>query len=110
MDLTENTMGVYLANITNWVIILLFIKNFCNKDIRWLVAGAKTIKTLADTFKLAHHSLLKLMKYKELVYNEEHELAEITEIIDTSKDIGRSNISEQPEKNVLDKTHKLYTY
>ena len=47
-DLTEKAMGVDPANITNWVIIL-FIKNFYNKDIRWWRAGVKTINTLADT-------------------------------------------------------------
>ena len=45
-----------------------------------------------------------------MVYNEEHELADITQIIDASKDIGRSNNSKQPDKSVLNKTHKNYTY
>ena len=65
---------------------------------------------LTNTFKLAHHSLLKLKKYKGLVYNDEHEVAEISQIIDTSKDIGRSNNSYQQDKSVLNKTHKYYTY
>ena len=35
MDLTKKTIGIDPANITNHVIILLFIKNLYNKDIRW---------------------------------------------------------------------------
>ena len=57
-------MGVDPANIPNRVIIFLFIKNLYNKDIRRRVAGAKIINTLADAFKLGHHSLLKLKKYE----------------------------------------------
>ena len=49
-DLTEKTMGVDPANITNWVVMFLLIKNLYNKDIRWWIAGAKTINTLAETF------------------------------------------------------------
>ena len=41
-------MTVDPANITNRVIIFLFIKNLYNKDIRRRVTGAKTIHTLAD--------------------------------------------------------------
>ena len=103
----RKSMGVDLPNITNPVIIFLFIKNLCNKDIRQWVLGTKTINTLADSFKLAHHILLKLKKYKVLVYNEEHELAEINKIIDASN-IGRSNNSKKPDKIVLKKTQKLY--
>ena len=53
------------------MIIFLFIKNLYSKFIRWRVASVKVINALADTFKLAHHSLLKLKKYESLVYNEE---------------------------------------
>ena len=69
-DLTEKAMGTYQANITNRVIIFQFIKTLNNKDIRRWVAGTKTISTLADAFRLAHHSLWKLKKYEALVYNE----------------------------------------
>ena len=34
----------------------------------------KTINTLADAFKLADQSLLKLEKYKVLLYSEKHEV------------------------------------
>ena len=34
----------------------------------------KVINTLADTFKLNYHVLLKLKKYEGLVYNEEQEI------------------------------------
>ena len=40
-DLTEKAMGIDPANIINWVIIFLFIKNLYNKDIRWWVARCK---------------------------------------------------------------------
>ena len=57
-DLTEKkTIGIDPANITNYVIIFLFIKKLYDKDIRWEVASAKTISTLVDSFGLAHHSL-----------------------------------------------------
>ena len=65
--LTENVVGVDPANITNRVIISLFIKNIYNKDIRRRVARAKAIITLTDAFRLAHHNLLKLKKYEGLV-------------------------------------------
>ena len=44
----------------------------------------KVINTLADAFKLASHSLLKLKKYKGLVYNEEQEIGEINQTVDIS--------------------------
>ena len=69
-NLTEKAMGINPANITNCVIILFFIKNVYNKDIRQWVAGAKTISPLADAFRLAHHSLLNLKKYKGLTYHD----------------------------------------
>ena len=55
-DLTNKAMGINPANIKNRAIIFLFIKNLYNKDIRRRVAGAKVINTLADAFRLAHHS------------------------------------------------------
>ena len=70
-DITEKAMGVDLVNIINWVMIFLFIKNLYNKDIRRRVVGMKVINTLAGTFKLDHHSLLKLRKYEGLIYNKE---------------------------------------
>ena len=82
-DLTEKAMGVHPASITNRVIIFLFIKNLYNWDISWYIAGAKVINTLADAFKVAHQSLLKLKKYKGLLYIDECELSEINQITDT---------------------------
>ena len=55
-------MGVDTANITNRLIIFLFIKKVYNCDIQKCIAGAKAINTIADAFKLAHQSLLKLKK------------------------------------------------
>ena len=95
--LIEKVMGIDPANITNQVIIFLFIKNLYNKD-TWWVVGAKTINVLVDTFKLPHHSLLKLKTYKGLVYSDEHEIAEINQIIDISKDIDRSTNAKQPDQ------------
>ena len=52
-------MGVVPADITNRVIIFLFIKNLYNCDIQNCIADAKTINTLADAFKVIHQSLFK---------------------------------------------------
>ena len=65
---------------------------------------------LADPFKLAHHSLLKLKKSEGLVYNEELELAEINQIVETPKDISRGNNFKPPDKSILNKTHINHTY
>ena len=54
-------MGADPAQITNRVIIFLFIKNLCNHEMK-KISGAKMINILVDTFKLAHQSLLKLKK------------------------------------------------
>ena len=74
--------------------MFLFIKNLYNIDIRWHVAGAKTINTLADAFKLAYHSSLKLKKYDGLLYNDEHAIAEINQITDTLTD---TNVGNRPK-------------
>ena len=79
-------MGIDQTNITNHVIIFFFIRNlYNNRDTGWWVAGTKTINTLADTCRLAHHNLLKLKKYEGLVYHDEHAIAEINQITDTMK-------------------------
>ena len=78
-DLVEEALGTDPDNITNRVIIFQFVKNLYNKDIQRRVAGAKTLNTLADAFKLAHYSLLKLKRYEGLVYNEDQTIAEINE-------------------------------
>ena len=69
----------------------IFSKNLYNKDIRWQIVGAKTINTLADAFELAHHSLFKLKKYEGLIYNDECEVAEINQIVVSSKYMDRNN-------------------
>ena len=82
IDLAEKAMGADPANITNRVIIFLSIKNLYNCDIQKCIAGAKTINTLAHAFRLAQQSLLKLKKYKGLLYNE---VSEIQQLTDTNK-------------------------
>ena len=54
-------------NIDNKLVIVLFIKNIYNKDIRHRVAGTKNGNTLLDASKMAQWNLLKLKKYKGLV-------------------------------------------
>ena len=109
-DLPEKAMGIDPANITNHVIIFLFIKALYNKDIRWWVSGAKTISTLADIFWLAHQSLFKLKKYEGLVYNDEHAIIEINEITDTMINIKVGNRPRNLDKNPQDKTDKKYPF
>ena len=70
-DLTEKAMEVDPANIMNRMMIFLFIKNLYNKDIRRRrFPGVKVINTIADSFKLAHQSLFKQMKYEGLLNNQ----------------------------------------
>ena len=97
-DLTEKAMAIDPCNITNHVIIFLFIKNLYNKDIRLWVAGAKTISTLADAYKLADHSL-KLKKYDGLVFNDEHIIAEINQITDAMINTNTGNRPKTPDKS-----------
>ena len=80
----------------------MFIKNLYNKDIRLWLAGTKTINTLADAFRLAHHSLLKLKKYEGLAYNDEHTITEINEII-----YSTTNIKQAIDQRLQTKTHKM---
>ena len=44
------------------------------------------INTLADAFKLAHHSFSNQMKYECLLCNDEFEVSEINQITDIHKD------------------------
>ena len=48
------------TNIDNKLVIVLFIKNLYNKDIRHRVASAKNVNTLLYAFKKAQWNLLKL--------------------------------------------------
>ena len=103
-------MRVDPANITNRVITFLFIKNLNKKYIETILASAKAINTLAETFKLAHHSLLTLKKYEGLVYNEELKIGEIKQIVDLSEDIGGTGNIKQSNKSALNETNKIHTY
>ena len=60
----------------------------------------QTIITLADTFKLAHHSLLKLKKYERLVYNEEQDIGQINQIVDLSKDVSGTGEIKQSNRSM----------
>ena len=100
-------MGVDPVNITNRVIIFLFMKNIYNKD-RRRVAGTKTINTLAGAFKLAHCNLLKLKRYEGLVYNGEQEIGKINQIVDLSKDVSGTGKIKQSNRSTLNKTNKIY--
>ena len=52
------------------------------------MASAKVINALANTFKLAHLSLLILKIYEGLVVSEDPGIGEINQIAHLSKDIG----------------------
>ena len=92
-------MGIDSTNITYREIIFLFIKHLYNKDIRRWVAGTKTINTLADAFRLAHHSLLKLKKYEGLVYSEDQPIAEFNEITDSASNMKVNNQPKTSDKD-----------
>ena len=63
-DLTEKAMSADPSHITNRVIIFLFIKDLYNHNIQKWISGAKMVNSIADAFKLAHQSLLKLKNMK----------------------------------------------
>ena len=77
------TNGVDVVEEENKAIIMFFIKNLFNRDIRRRVAGAKNIRTLADAFKSAQHNLLKLKRYEGLNYdsNDEDNMVEGVETV-----------------------------
>ena len=74
----------------NKLMIIHFIKNFYNKDIRQRVAGAKNVNTLLDAFKMAQRNLLKLKTYESLVSEEDsiHSIHTVNQISDISKSSG----------------------
>ena len=110
-NLSEKAIVIDPANTTNRVIIFLFIKNLYKKDIRRQVAGAKTINTLADAFRLAYHNLLKLKKYERLVYNEEQTIAEINKITDSTWNMKVNNGPKTSYRDLqYKKTPKNYTF
>ena len=77
------TNGVDAVEEENKAIIMFFIKNLFNRDIRRRVAGAKNIRTLADAFKSTQHNLLKLKRYEGLNYdsNDEDNMTEEAEMV-----------------------------
>ena len=77
------TNGVDAVEEENKAIIMFFIKNLFNRDIRRRVAGAKNIRTLANAFKSAQHNLLKLKRYEGLNYNsnDEDDMTEEAEMV-----------------------------
>ena len=68
------------------------------------------INTLADAFKLAHQSLLKLKTYKGLFYNDECVVSEINPNTDTHRDTDGSNNIKSSNTDALNKTNKNYIY
>ena len=74
----------------NKLMIILFIKNLYNKDIRQRVAGVKNFNTLLDAFKTAQWNLLKLKKYEGLVSEDDsiHSIHTANQISDISKSSG----------------------
>ena len=74
-------------NIDNKLVIVLFIKNLYNKDIRCRVADAKNVNTLLDVFKMAQWNLLNLEKYKGLVSEDDstHSIHNVNQIYDIPK-------------------------
>ena len=69
----------------------------------------KNNKYLSRCIKLAHQSLLKLDKYRSLLYNEEHEVSEIQQQTAMSKDTS-DNKNKSANINTTYKTNKMYTY
>ena len=102
-------MGLDLANITNSMIIFLFIKNLYNQNIRRRVAGMKVVNTL-DSFKLAHHNLLELKKYGGLVYNEEQVIGKISQFVHLSKGVSGAGKINQSNRSTQNMTNRNYTY
>ena len=66
-DMCHQSMKHNPTTIDNKLVIILFIKNLYNKDIRKRVAGTTNVNTLLDTFKTVQWNLLKLKKYEGLV-------------------------------------------
>ena len=67
-------------------------------------------KYLADAFRLAHHSLLKLKMYDGLVYNENQTIAEINKIADLTSNIKVNNQSKTLDRDEQNINTKNYTF
>ena len=65
-DFVIQTKGTYPTAVTCQVTIVLFIRHVFDKEMRKLVAGAKTILTLRHAITLAQEAETKLKKYKGL--------------------------------------------
>ena len=74
-----------------------------------MYSWSKIINTLADAFKLVHQSLVKVKKFKVLLYNVECEVSKINKITDIHKDTDGSNNIKYSSRNVLNKTSRNYT-
>ena len=74
----------------NKLMIVLFIKNLYNNDIRGRVTGAKNVNILLDTFKTAQGGLLNLKKYEGLVLEDYsiHSIHTVNQISDIYKSSG----------------------
>ena len=68
------------------------------------------ISTLADTFRLAHHSLLELEKCDGLAYHDKYPIAEINQITDTSTNTKVGNRPKTSDNDLQNKTNKNYTF
>ena len=75
------------------------------------------INSWSNNYKhISRHTLIgpsEFIENEEIqrwIYNDECKVAEINQIIDTSKDMDRSNSITPSGKNVLNKTNKNYIY
>ena len=59
---------------------------------------------------LGKHSLLKLKKYEELVYNEDNAIVAINEITDLTSHMKVSNEPKNSDKDQQNKNSKNYTF
>ena len=102
-EMCHSSMKCDPVNINNKLVIVLFIKNLYNKDIRCRIAGAKNVNTLLDAFKMAQWNLLKLRKYEGLVSegNSIHSVHTVNQISDISKSRGHFSQTENINQTLL---------
>ena len=89
-EMCHQSMKCDAMTIDNMLVIMLFLMNLYNKDIRQRVTGAKNINTLLDAFTMVQWNLLKLKKYEGLVSEDEsvHTIHTVNQISDISKSSG----------------------
>ena len=89
-EMCHQSMKHHPTTIDNKLMIILFIKNLYNKDIRQRVAGAKNVNTFLEAFNMAQWNLLKLKKYEGLVSEDDsiHSIHTVNQISDISKFSG----------------------